>query len=118
MFTIQLLFMNEKNFVAINYITCNADYRMRFEELFGSRAKQIDTMPGFVDMQVLRPSKEEDSYLIVSYWENEAAFKGWTKSATFLEGHKRGFADLAKAKVEGKVAPMKSDFKTYEVIAR
>lgn len=118
MFTIQLLFMSEKNFVAINYINYTEDYRARFEELFASRAKQIDTMPGFIEMQVLRPSKEEDSYLIVSHWENEDSFKVWTKSATFLEGHKRGFADLAKAKAEGKAAPMKSDFKTYEVIAR
>ena len=36
-----------KPFVAINYIDCNADYKERFEELFGSRAKAIDTMPGF-----------------------------------------------------------------------
>jgi heme oxygenase (mycobilin-producing) len=110
--------MKEKNFVAINYIECNADYKERVEELFGSRAKQIDTMPGFVDMQVLRPSKNGDAYLIISHWENEPAFKNWTKSSTFLEGHKRGFADLAKAKAEGRDAPMKSDFKTYEVIAR
>lgn len=110
--------MNQKNFVAVNYIDCKPEYRERFEELFGTRAKQIDTMPGFVDMQVLRPVKEGDAYLIVSHWESEASFTGWTKSATFLDGHKRGFADMAKAKAEGKEAPMKSDFKTYEVIAR
>lgn len=108
--------MNNKNFVAVNYIDCTPEYKGCFEELFGSRAKQIDTMPGFIDMQVLRPSKEGDAYLIVSHWESEASFKGWTISATFLEGHKRGFADIAKA--EGKETPMKSDFKTYEVIAR
>jgi heme-degrading monooxygenase HmoA len=110
--------MENKNFVAVNYINCKPDYRKRFEELFATRAKQIDTMPGFVGMQVLRPSKGEDAYLIVSHWENEDSFKGWTKSKTFLEGHKRGFSDLEKAKAEGKEAPMKSDFKTYEVIAR
>lgn len=110
--------MKEKNFVAVNYIDCKLFYKERFEELFGSRAKQIDAMPGFVDMQVLRPSKEGNEYLIVSHWENEESFKAWTKSETFLEGHKRGFADIAKAKAEGTEAPMKSDFKTYEVIAR
>ncbi len=110
--------MPDKNFVAVNYIDCKPDYRHRFEQLFASRAKQIDTMPGFVEMQVLRPSKEGDAYLIVSHWENEESFKQWTKSESFLEGHKRGFADMAKAKAEGKEAPMKSDFKTYEVIAQ
>lgn len=107
----------QKNFVAVNYINCSAEYRERFEELFASRAHAIDTMPGFVDMQVLRPVKEGDAYLIVSIWENESAFKTWTTSPAFIEGHKRGFADLAKAKAEGRPAPMTSDFKTYKVIS-
>lgn len=109
---------NKNNFVAINYIDCQPHYKSRFEELFGSRAKQIDTMPGFIEMQVLKPEKDGDAYLIVSQWENEESFKRWTKSPTFIEGHKRGFADLAKAREEGREPPMKSDFKTYQVITR
>ncbi len=106
-----------KKFVAVNYINCTPEYRERFETLFGSRAHAIDTMPGFIEMHVLRPDTEGDNYLIVSYWENETAFKDWTKSEAFIEGHKRGFADLAKAKEEGRPMPMTSDFKTYEIIA-
>ena len=106
-----------KKFVAVNYINCTPEYRERFETLFGSRAHAIDKMPGFIEMHVLRPDKEGDNYLIVSYWENEDAFKDWTKSEAFIEGHKRGFADIAKAKQEGRPAPMTSDFKTYEIIA-
>lgn len=106
-----------RNFVAINYIDCKPEYTERFEELFGSRAKAIDTMPGFIDMQVLKPAKEGDAYLIVSYWEHEEAFKSWTTSPQFIEGHKRGFADIAQARAEGKEPPMKSDFKTYKTIA-
>lgn len=106
-----------KNFVAINYITCAPEYQERFEELFGSRAGAIDKMPGFVDMHVLKPNKDNDQYLIVSYWEDESNFKDWTKSEAFIEGHKRGFADMAKAKAEGRPAPMSSDFKTYKIIA-
>jgi len=109
--------MENKKFVAINYITCDADYRPRFEELFGSRAKAIDTMPGFHFMQVLKPKTEEEPYLIVSHWDSEEHFKAWTSSPAFMEGHKRGFEDLRKAKEEGRKAPMSSSFKTYEVIA-
>ncbi|MCG9900789.1 MAG: antibiotic biosynthesis monooxygenase [Hydrotalea sp.] len=106
-----------KNFVAINYIHCTPEYKERFEYLFGTRARAIDTMPGFLDMHVLKPAKEGDAYLIVSYWENESAFQSWTKSEAFIEGHKRGFADLAEAKAAGKPMPMTSDFKVYEIIA-
>jgi heme-degrading monooxygenase HmoA len=107
----------EKKFVAINYINCEPHYRERFEELFASRAKAIDRMPGFVDMQVLRPNGEGE-YLIVSHWASEEAFKTWTTSPEFLEGHKRGFDDIRKAREQGLKPPMSSSFKTYEVIAK
>ncbi len=104
-------------FVAINYISCNADYRNRFEELFGTRAGAIDKMPGFRNMEVLKPNDAKGEYLIVSHWDNEEQFQAWTKSPAFIEGHKRGFADLAKAKEEGRQPPMSSSFRTYKVIA-
>lgn len=107
-----------KVFVAINYISCNPEYRERFEELFATRAGAIDKMPGFQRMHVLRPHKEDKEYLIVSEWESENSFKAWTKSDAFIEGHKRGFADLQAAKERGEEPPMSSAFQTYEVIAR
>ncbi|HEX2935849.1 MAG TPA: antibiotic biosynthesis monooxygenase [Bacteroidales bacterium] len=104
-------------FVAINYITCTDAYRERFETLFATRAKAIDRMPGFINMQVLRPTDEKGDYLIVSHWDSEEQFKTWTKSDEFVEGHKRGFADLAEARAKGREAPMKSQFKTYKIIS-
>jgi heme-degrading monooxygenase HmoA len=103
-------------FVAINYISCTSEYRIRFEELFASRAHAIDAMPGFIRMHVLRPAAEGGDYLIVSYWETEEAFKDWTGSEAFRIGHKRGFEDIARAKQEGRPAPMSSSFKTYQII--
>ncbi len=105
------------HYVAINYIQCNEDFRERFEQMFATRAHAIDTMPGFVNMHVLRPEKAGDAYLIVSYWETEQSFKDWMKSPAFTAGHQRGFAELAKAKEEGRPAPMSSDFKIYRIIS-
>lgn len=104
-------------FVAVNYITCRPEYRERFEELFGTRARAIDRMAGFHRMKVLRPSTPDEPYLILSEWEDRASFQAWTKSESFLEGHRRGFDDLAKAKEAGLEPPMSSRFVTYEVIA-
>ncbi len=105
-------------FVAINYISCQPDYTDRFETLFQSRAGAIDKMPGFISMQVLKPqTSPDDPYLVVSQWESEENFKAWTKSEAFIEGHKRGFEDVAQARKEGRTPPMTSDFKTYNVIA-
>ncbi|MFZ1749466.1 MAG: antibiotic biosynthesis monooxygenase [Saprospiraceae bacterium] len=107
----------QKSFVAINYIECSPEYRERFEELFGTRAKAIDMMPGFKFMNVLKPQSPEGPYLIVSHWDSEDQFKKWTSSPEFIEGHKRGFEDIKSAKDAGRPSPMTSSFKTYEVIA-
>lgn len=104
-------------FIAINFIQCEEHYVQRFEELFLSRAHAIDKLPGFIDMEVLRPSQSRDEYLIVSRWKSEDDFNTWTRSPEFLEGHKRGFEDLAKARQRGEKPPMTSTFKTYHVMA-
>jgi heme-degrading monooxygenase HmoA len=108
---------NSKNFVALNYISCKPHYKERFEQLFSSRAYAIDKLPGFIDMEVLKPNEEDDKYLIVSYWSSEENFKTWTKSTEFIEEHKRGFEDIKTAKEKGEDPPMNSSFKTYTVIA-
>jgi heme-degrading monooxygenase HmoA len=112
-----LLIKKDAMYVAINYITCTDQYRERFEFLFGTRVKAIDSMPGFRNMQVLKPTDNKSEYLIVSHWDSEEDFQQWTGSAEFLEGHRRGFEDIKKAREEGSESPMKSVFKTYKIIA-
>jgi heme-degrading monooxygenase HmoA len=108
--------MNKNNFVAINYITSDASYIERFEYLFSTRAHAIDKIEGFLYMEVLKPTDPNDNtYLIVSHWENEESFKLWSKSPQFQEGHKRGFDDIKQAKQSGGHPPVTSDFKTYKV---
>ena len=104
-------------FVAINYIQCQPTYAERFECLFCSRAHAIDRMQGFLGMQVLRANELSEPYLIISWWESESCFKAWVGSEEFLEGHKRGFEDVRKAKEEGREPPMTSTFRTYAVVA-
>jgi heme-degrading monooxygenase HmoA len=109
---------NERNFVAINYISCQPGYRERFEELFATRVHAIDRMPGFRHMEVLKPDDEGGHYLIVSHWDSQENFSRWTSSPEFREGHQRGFEDIKLARERGEEPPMSSDFRTYKVIAR
>jgi heme-degrading monooxygenase HmoA len=104
-------------FVAINYIHCTDEYRSTMEQLFLTRAHAIDRIQGFLSMDILKPEKEDDAYLIISRWEHEESFKQWMHSPEFLEGHKRAFADIRQATASGKQAPMKSVFRTYTHLA-
>ncbi len=76
-------------FVTCNRITVNPDYAAAFEERFGSRAGQVDQMPGFVSFHLLRPKNPADPYVVMTFWETEAHFTAWAKSPQFREGHAR-----------------------------
>ena len=107
---------SSNRFVAINSVQCRPEYVPRFKELFSTRAKAIDRMPGFIDMYVLEPAKEGEPFLIISHWQDEETFNVWTKSPEFLEGHQRAFADLKEAKARGDELPMHSSFEKYTVL--
>jgi heme-degrading monooxygenase HmoA len=105
-------------FVAVNFISCQSDYRERFEMLFKSRAHAIERAPGFHHMLVLKPQTEGGDYLVVSYWDDQAAFDHWRKSPEFAEGHRRGFEDVKKAREAGQTPPMTSRMELYSVLCR
>jgi len=76
-------------FVTMNRIPVKPEYAERFEEVFRTRARLVDRMPGFVRNLVLRPNNPEDPYIVLTFWESEEAFKAWTESPEFREGHAR-----------------------------
>lgn len=105
-------------FVAVNFISCKPEYRDRFETLFRSRAHAIERAPGFHRMLVLQPQREGGDYLVVSYWDDQAAFDRWRTSPEFAEGHRRGFEDVKRAREAGQEPPMTSRMETYAVLCR
>lgn len=113
---IDLAQLQTTDFVAINFISCQEPYRGRFEELFRSRAHSIDGAPGFRRMFVLRPQRDGDDYLVVSFWADRAAFDTWSKSPAFLDGHRRGFDDIRKARERGEQAPMTSRMEAFDIL--
>jgi len=102
-------------FIAMNRIACQPDYIERFEEMFRTRAREVDTMPGFHEAKILRPLQEDKPYIIMTIWDKKENFEEWMKSGQFARGHARGFADIEKARQEGKPAPVHSDMELYEV---
>jgi heme-degrading monooxygenase HmoA len=70
-----------------NRIYVNPEYGEAFEERFRNRAGLVDKMPGFIFNQLLRPAKVGDPYIVLTYWESYQAFKAWTQSEAFKEGH-------------------------------
>jgi heme oxygenase (mycobilin-producing) len=74
-------------YIVANRVPVAAQWREQFEERFRTRAGQIDTQPGFVSMQVLRPADAESPYVVLTTWHDKAAFEAWVGSEDFRLAH-------------------------------
>jgi len=72
-----------------NRIFVSPEYAEQFEERFRQRAGLVDGMPGFQGNYVLRPTREGDPYVVLTFWESRDAFEAWTSSDAFRQGHAR-----------------------------
>jgi len=73
--------------ITSNRIPVNPEHADAFEERFKNRASQVDGMDGFIAFQLLRPTKDGDPYIVMTFWESQAHFEAWTNSKEFKEGH-------------------------------
>lgn len=74
-------------FIVANRIPVAQDWQDEFEKRFRQRAGQIDQQPGFVSMQILKPVSDDAPYVVLTSWQDEAAFQGWINSEDFKLAH-------------------------------
>jgi len=86
--------------VKINAIEVAPGRGAELEERFAKRASEVETMPGFLGFELLRPVEGETRYFVYTRWESEEAFRAWVESAAFTRGH----AQAAKDSKGGAVA--------------
>ncbi len=74
-------------YIVANRVPVLPEWHEQFEERFRTRAGQVDTQPGFVSMQVLRPADADSPYVILTTWRDKAAFNAWVGSEDFRLAH-------------------------------
>jgi heme-degrading monooxygenase HmoA len=74
-------------FVSANRIFVDAQHTEAFETTFRNRAGLVDTMPGFISNQLLRPVNDDDPYIVLTCWQTRANFEAWVHSDAFRKGH-------------------------------
>ncbi|MFD1739127.1 antibiotic biosynthesis monooxygenase family protein [Bacillus salitolerans] len=78
---------NSAGFAVLNNIPVSDEGRSIFEYRFSQRAKQIENEPGFNAIRVLRP-KNNDTYIIVTLWDDEQSFLNWQTSKAYENTHR------------------------------
>lgn len=84
-------------FVVMNRIQVAEGREEEFEKTFAERDRAVDQMPGFVDLQVLRPS-EGQTYVVMTRWRTRQDFENWTHSEVFKAAHRKQSPGLAEAR--------------------
>jgi heme oxygenase (mycobilin-producing) len=81
--------------VVMNRITVAEGREVDFEKTFTERDRAVDLMPGFLDLQVLRPT-EGRTYVVMTRWKSREAFEDWTQSEAFISAHRKQSPGLAE----------------------
>ncbi|MCC5952548.1 MAG: antibiotic biosynthesis monooxygenase [Acidimicrobiia bacterium] len=73
--------------VKINAITVPADAGDELGKRFAARAGAVDGQEGFEGFELLKPTDDRTTWLVVTRWRDEASFDAWVNSPAFAHGH-------------------------------
>lgn len=73
--------------VKINAVTVPRDRFDDFAERFANRPGRISSAEGFEGFQLLRPTDDRETFLVVTQWRSEEDFQAWVRSPDFKAGH-------------------------------
>ena len=98
--------------IKINAITVDADSGDELARRFAARAGAVDGQDGFEGFELMKPTDDRTTWLVITRWRDEDAFQAWVNSPAFAHGHRQqtAGADEAKAKPVG----MHSELWSYE----
>lgn len=74
--------------IKINAITVASDSGDELARRFAARAGAVDDQDGFEGFELLQPSDERTTWLVVTRWRDEEAFQAWVSSPAFGHGHR------------------------------
>jgi heme-degrading monooxygenase HmoA len=75
--------------VKINAIHVPESAGPELEKRFAARKHSVDSSPGFLGFQLLRPVKGETRYFVVTTWDSEESFAAWSAGPA-REAHSQG----------------------------
>ena len=74
--------------IKINAITVAADSGDELDRRFAARPGAVDEQDGFEGFELLKPTDDRTTWLVITRWRDEAAFEAWVSSPAFAHGHR------------------------------
>ena len=83
--------------IKINAISVPGDSGDELARRFAARAGAVDDQDGFEGFELLRPTDDRTTWLVVTRWRDDAAFDAWVSSPAFGHGHRSERAEPGAA---------------------
>ena len=99
--------------IKINAITVPADSGDELARRFAARAGAVDAQDGFEGFELLKPTDDRTTWLVITRWRDEASFEAWVSSPAFAHGH-RSASERAGAAPSAPVG-VHSELWSYEI---
>ncbi|MGI8678276.1 MAG: antibiotic biosynthesis monooxygenase family protein [Jatrophihabitans sp.] len=74
--------------IKINAITADAGSGDELAHRFAARAGAADDAAGFEGFELLKPTDDRTTWLVITRWRDEESFAAWTSSPAFAHGHR------------------------------
>ncbi len=74
--------------IKINAITVPPDSGDELAGRFAARAGAVDGQEGFEGFELLKPTDDRNTWLVITRWRDEEAFDAWVSSPAFAHGHR------------------------------
>ena len=100
--------------IKINAITVPADGGDELARRFAARAGAVDNQAGFEGFELLKPTDERTTWLVVTRWRDEESFKAWLNSPAFGHGHQSA-AERAGGQAPARPVGVHSELWSYEI---
>ena len=98
--------------IKINALTVPAEMGEEVARRFAERVGAVDGSEGFEGFELLRPTDDRTTWLVVTRWRDDAAFEAWRSSPSFAHGHR---SEGAPAGGHPPAMPIQAELWSYEV---
>jgi len=88
-------------FVVASELAVDPGGASALESAFGDRLGQVEGHPGFQRLEVWRDDHSEGSYLMVTWWDDETAFRTYMRSPEHRVSHDRIPTEPSRARGVG-----------------
>ncbi|MEM5398187.1 antibiotic biosynthesis monooxygenase [Staphylococcus gallinarum] len=84
----QINHLPQYGYAVLNHLYVNPGLEDEFERVFLNRDKHLRNTDGFKNLLFLKPHRTHEHYVIITFWQDEAAYKHWQGSREYKASHK------------------------------